>query len=577
MKNPGRLVDGSAITTCSLEKLKAKAQHDVEKAEGRKNAFIDLIGCALNHIENFKAAISDQQPEKAYLEMLQAQILLYYSIPRVPEYKKYQTKASSQFYERYLEMRAYVQKSEYLVIELEQLIRAKSKKDQQSFDDSVIDNSQNRSHDQKSQGSEKLRNTKSNASHRNGHKVARKQVPSIPNDSSLSATTIVNGGGALSSKLLPNEANQSLNNSNFEYTPNPSLVDNIDLSGLHINSTYVPPADLSYHHKHTFPPYPVDDNERDILAAKFEGLKAPTGRKPAGPRLLGASERSQSPNKDSTESVLNKSDFDHDQHHSFIYNLGNTSNKAPTHIYNGTPPAASTTISPDHLNRCIEKIPEKLLILDLRFRKDFELSHIATMNIVGIDPLSIHGSTSKDLEDALIVSPEHEYTLFTQRHLFDLVVIVDESSVDLKNNGNVKIKQLYDMIYLDEYEKILKRPPCVLIGGMKAWVARFGSYRTVSIVSQYSDPNTITYTYPSNPTLPQEIPSRPYGTKKGSVASVHRHNTAESISPTSPYVKDLTDYFKISPTSTKPHSFKMPPLTQELQQHHYPQQPQQSI
>lgn len=72
---------------------------------------------------------------------------------------------------------------------------------------------------------------------------------------------------------------------------------------------------------------------------------------------------------------------------------------------------------------------------------------------------------------------EKQYKLFSSRHLYDYVVILDQDSTRVLTPSNVgeSSKQgqplhiLMQALTLFEYNKRLKHPPILLVGGLDAW------------------------------------------------------------------------------------------------------------
>lgn len=81
--------------------------------------------------------------------------------------------------------------------------------------------------------------------------------------------------------------------------------------------------------------------------------------------------------------------------------------------------------------------------------------------------------TAEAIENALVIGPRNESTLFSNRDKFDLVAMYDEDSSS--PNHSPAIMALQQAIYENSFKKILKNIPMLLIGGLKAWKAEFGS------------------------------------------------------------------------------------------------------
>lgn len=133
--------------------------------------------------------------------------------------------------------------------------------------------------------------------------------------------------------------------------------------------------------------------------------------------------------------------------------------------------------------------PTKVLFLDIRPREAFDASRIKCKDIVCIEPVLLRpGARSADIEEALVLSPTQERTLFLDRNTFDYVVIYDQNSAQLptsmpyhndgRNASEEKAKSLfilYSAIAIEEFVKPLKHPPMLLIGGLDAWVKAAGA------------------------------------------------------------------------------------------------------
>ena len=76
------------------------------------------------------------------------------------------------------------------------------------------------------------------------------------------------------------------------------------------------------------------------------------------------------------------------------------------------------------------------------------------------------------LEDSLSVAPSHEASLFRNRDRFDLVVMYDDASESLGSAGS-PLSTVMKVIFETAINKPLKRPPVILVGGLKAWREQF--------------------------------------------------------------------------------------------------------
>ncbi|KAG9284877.1 hypothetical protein G9A89_003800 [Geosiphon pyriformis] len=151
----------------------------------------------------------------------------------------------------------------------------------------------------------------------------------------------------------------------------------------------------------------------------------------------------------------------------------------------------------------IEKNAPKILILDIRNREPFQNGHIKAENIICLEPLIlIDGISSIDLEHRLILSPQNEQKLFSDRHTFDLIVYHDQDSVhnpnitSARNSNSVPSNKLGDnkypmynlvqAIWVNEFQKPPKRPPVLLVGGFEGWKRLTGDAGIENAVSKTS-------------------------------------------------------------------------------------------
>ena len=130
----------------------------------------------------------------------------------------------------------------------------------------------------------------------------------------------------------------------------------------------------------------------------------------------------------------------------------------------------------DYLNQGVQ-----VLMVDIRPRDEFDEGHILAPLIICVEPLQL--SLEKDpsgaqLEDSMSLSPDEEQTLFEQRNQFDLIVLYDQQSVDLRSRtppGTQSILQTFvQAVYDFGYEKQPKLPPKLLHGGLDAWIDLVG-------------------------------------------------------------------------------------------------------
>lgn len=138
------------------------------------------------------------------------------------------------------------------------------------------------------------------------------------------------------------------------------------------------------------------------------------------------------------------------------------------------------TIKPQELHKYLWSYHDQILVIDIRSRQDFNAGHIPSSNVICFEPIAIRQTshvTSETLEDALIMSPDHEQALFKTRDTFPLVVYYDSntSSTDFlsgrySNESEHKLFLFVDYIFHKAHNKVLKRPPSLLLGGLEKWV-----------------------------------------------------------------------------------------------------------
>ena len=78
------------------------------------------------------------------------------------------------------------------------------------------------------------------------------------------------------------------------------------------------------------------------------------------------------------------------------------------------------------------------------------------------------------LEDAMVVAPRHEASLFGNRDKFDLVVVYDGSSESF-GAANTPLSILVRVISEKAFQKVLNRMPMMLVGGFEAWKREIGN------------------------------------------------------------------------------------------------------
>lgn len=153
---------------------------------------------------------------------------------------------------------------------------------------------------------------------------------------------------------------------------------------------------------------------------------------------------------------------------------------SPTHA--GKPSFPRTNaLEPNDLRTYFMNWDVDVLLLDVRSEDEWKKSYVGAeyyhrgchINVVWIDPTIIMrtGMTSTGLEDALSLSPPAQQEAFARRHQYDLVVIYDSASKSFPGKGAEPnpVSRIWDMIYSNEYSKILPRCPVLLVGGYQGW------------------------------------------------------------------------------------------------------------
>ncbi|OXV08821.1 hypothetical protein Egran_03416 [Elaphomyces granulatus] len=125
-----------------------------------------------------------------------------------------------------------------------------------------------------------------------------------------------------------------------------------------------------------------------------------------------------------------------------------------------------------------------ILLIDVRPRDQYDNGHVYAKSIICIEPVALKENISaEELEERLVVSPEHEQSLFEQRNEFDLIVYYDQNTDSVSYIAGSPVgttaphlRALYDTLYEFNAYKPLKdgRPPALLQGGLDAWIDLFG-------------------------------------------------------------------------------------------------------
>lgn len=142
----------------------------------------------------------------------------------------------------------------------------------------------------------------------------------------------------------------------------------------------------------------------------------------------------------------------------------------------------SPTISAHELLDCLRRY--SVLLIDVRPRDQFDSGHVYAKSIICIEPVVLKENVSaEELEERLVVSPEHEQSLFERRNEFDMVVYYDQQANSISYLAGSPIgttaphlRALYDTLYEFNAYKPLKdgRPPTLLLGGLDAWIDLLG-------------------------------------------------------------------------------------------------------
>ncbi|TVY65560.1 Ubiquitin carboxyl-terminal hydrolase [Lachnellula suecica] len=192
----------------------------------------------------------------------------------------------------------------------------------------------------------------------------------------------------------------------------------------------------------------------------------------------------------------------------------------------------STTIKAEDLYEYLKMGSHSLriLLVDLRSREHFESGHIMSQSIICVEPITLrHGVSGEELGDTLVIASDFEQTLYQKRNEFDLVVFYDQSSSSLETSspsGNSALQQFATAVYDYGYDKRLKRPPMLLVGGLDAWIDLLGqnslqvSYTGTPSSNPILKPKTnhldrplgrvaVAKTHRPSPPIPRRVESRP--------------------------------------------------------------------
>jgi ubiquitin carboxyl-terminal hydrolase 8 len=142
----------------------------------------------------------------------------------------------------------------------------------------------------------------------------------------------------------------------------------------------------------------------------------------------------------------------------------------------------------------MHKAQASVLLIDVRSREAYDRGRIFGKSVC-IEPILLRNEIeSKALENKLILSPAEERSIFCDRDKFDLVVIYDANSRSIppyiQDNLDERGRALYNLhlaIYTQAFQRTLKRPPRLLIGGWEEWQRQVGAKGIVGILDLPGD------------------------------------------------------------------------------------------
>ncbi|GHJ88910.1 hypothetical protein NliqN6_5312 [Naganishia liquefaciens] len=142
----------------------------------------------------------------------------------------------------------------------------------------------------------------------------------------------------------------------------------------------------------------------------------------------------------------------------------------------------TSAIMPDTLDAYLDDPGLNVLLVDTRPGQDHARGWIGDdgrdaregVSCVWIDPtiLSRPGLDSIKLENALSLSPPAEQRAFAARNTADLVVLYDARSTAFPKPGAAEPTapgRLFSIIFENEFRRVLRRTPVLLVGGYEAW------------------------------------------------------------------------------------------------------------
>ncbi|EAU90391.2 ubiquitin carboxyl-terminal hydrolase 4 [Coprinopsis cinerea okayama7 len=140
-------------------------------------------------------------------------------------------------------------------------------------------------------------------------------------------------------------------------------------------------------------------------------------------------------------------------------------------------PNTNSALPKDLLNYIREY---NVLLIDVRNREDFDKEHIKASAVICVEPtiLKREHVNADSIEDAMVIAPRGESSLFENRDKFDLVAVYDQSSKSF-GDANSPLSILVRIISEQAFKKMLKRMPMMLIGGIDAWKRDLGGAELV--------------------------------------------------------------------------------------------------
>ena len=84
-------------------------------------------------------------------------------------------------------------------------------------------------------------------------------------------------------------------------------------------------------------------------------------------------------------------------------------------------------------------------------------------------------ATIEMLDDAMVIAPRQEQSLFANRDKFDLVAVYDQDSTTFTTPINILLRTISERAF----KKMLRRMPMMLVGGLNEWKRKFGESAVV--------------------------------------------------------------------------------------------------